>query len=129
MTDLRVTTTRGTDIVLDEATVQGFQTSLRGPLLRPGDEGYDEARKIWNANIDHVNASEHPDLFWGIRGGGGNFGVVTSFEYQLHPVGPMVLAGVIFYPFAKAKEFLRFYSAFSKQVLDELNTIGVDLFT
>ena len=259
MTDLRVTTTRGTDLVLDEATVQGFQTSLRGPLLRPGDAGYDEARQVWNADVDkrpaliarcagvsdvinavnfartnsllvsvrggghnipgncvcngglvidlsrmkgirvdpagrtaraeggvkwgefdhetqafglatpggtdadtgiagltlgggigwlsgryglscdnliaadivtadgqlrHVSASEHPDLFWGIRGGGGNFGVVTSFEYQLHAVGPMVLAGVLFYPFAKAKEYLRFYSDFSRQSPDELNTIG-----
>src|SRR2546426_8954182 len=259
MTDLRVTTIRGTDMVLDEAAVQGFQTSLRGPLLCPGDAGYDEARTVWNANIDkrpaliarcagvsdvinavnfarthtllvsvrggghnvpgncvcngglvidlsrmkgirvdparrtvraeggvkggefdhetqafglappggpdadtgiagltlgggigwlsgrygltcdnliaadivtadgqlrHVNASEHPDLLWGIRGGGGNFGVVTSFEYQLHPVGPMVLAGVMFYPFEKAKEFLRFYSDFSRQSPDELNTIG-----
>ena len=72
----------------------------------------------------HVSASEHQDLFWGIRGGGGNFGVVTSFEYQLHAVGPMVLAGVLFYPFAKAKEYLRFYSDFSRQSPDELNTIG-----
>ena len=259
MTDLRVTTTRGTDMVLDEATVQDFTTSLRGPLLRPGDAGYDEARKVWNANIDkrpaliaccagvsdvvnavnfarvnsllvsvrggghnipgncvcngglvidlhrmkgirvdptrrtvraeggvkwgefdhetqafglaapggtdadtgiagltlgggigwlsgkyglacdnligadivtadgqfrHVNASEHPDLFWAIRGGGGNFGVVTSFEYQLHPVGPLVLAGVVFYPFEQAKAFLRFYSDFSRTIPDELNTIG-----
>jgi FAD/FMN-containing dehydrogenase len=246
-------------MVLDEATVQGFQTSLRGPLLRPGDAGYNEARKVWNANIDkwpaliarcagvsdvihavnfarthnllvsvrggghnipgncvcngglvidltgmkgvrvdpvrrtvraeggvkwgefdhetqafglatpggtdadtgiagltlgggigwlsgryglacdnliaadivtadgqlrHVTASEHQDLFWGLRGGGGNFGVVTSFEYQLHPVGPLVLAGLVFYPFEKAKEFLRFYSDFSRQIPDELNTIG-----
>ncbi len=72
----------------------------------------------------HVSASEHPDLFWGIRGGGGNFGVVTSFEYQLYPVGPMVLAGALFYPFAKAKEYLRFYSDFSRQSPDELSTIG-----
>src|SRR5262245_11013601 len=259
MPDLRVTTTRGTDIVLDDATVQGFQTSLRGSLLRPGDAGYDEARKLWNANIDkrpaliarcagvsdvinavnfartnqlllsvrggghnipgncvcngglvsdlsrmkgirvdparrtaraegdgkwgaldhaphalglappggtdadtgiagltlaggigwlsgkygracdnliaadivtadgqfrHVSASEHPALFWGIRGGGGNFGVVTSFEYQLHPVGPMVLAGIVFYPFAKAKEYLRFYSHFSSHLPHALHTIG-----
>ena len=259
MTDLRVTTTGGTDTVLDEAIVQGFQTSLRGPLLRTGDAGYDEARQVWNANIDkrpaliarcagvsdvinavnfaranhllvsvrggghnipgncvcngglvidltgmkgirvdpvrrtvraeggvkwgefdhetqafglattggtdadtgiagltlgggigwlsgryglacdnliaadivtadgqlrHINASENPDLLWAIRGGGGNFGVVTSFEYLLHPVGPTVLAGIVFYPFAKAKEFLRFYSDFSRKIPDELNTIG-----
>jgi FAD/FMN-containing dehydrogenase len=259
MTDLRITTTRGSDIVLDEATVQGFKTSLRGPLLCPDDAGYDEARKVWNANVDkrpaliagcagvsdvinavnfartnhllvsvrggghnipgncicngglvidlsrmkgirvdptrrtvqaeggvkwgeldhetqafglatpggtdadtgiagltlgggigwlsgqyglacdnliaadivtadgqfrHVNASEHPDLLWSLRGGGGNFGVVTSFEYQLHPVGPIVLAGIVFYPFAKAREFLRFYYDFSRQSPDALNTIG-----
>jgi FAD/FMN-containing dehydrogenase len=259
MTDLRITTTRGTDMALDEATVQGFQTSLRGPLLRSGDAGYEEARKVWNANIDkrpaliarcagvadvintvnfarahdllvsvrggghnvpgncvcngglvidltgmksirvdpigrtaraeggvkwgefdhetqafglatpggtdadtgiagltlgggigwlsgryglacdnllsadivtadgqfrHVSASEHQDLFWALRGGGGNFGVVTAFEYQLHPVGPMVLAGLVFYPFEKAKAFLRFYSDFSRQISDALNTIG-----
>jgi FAD/FMN-containing dehydrogenase len=246
-------------MLLGEATVQGFKTSLRGPLLCPGDAGYEEARTLWNANVDkrpaliaccagvsdvinavnfartndvlvsvrggghnipgncvcngglvidlsrmkgirvdpirrtaraeggvkwgefdhetqafslatpggtdadtgiagltlgggigwlsgkyglacdnliaadivtadgqlrHVNASEHPDLLWGLRGGGGNFGVVTSFEYQLHPVGPMVLAGIAFYPFAQAREFLRFYSDFSRQIPDELNTIG-----
>src|SRR5262249_28592884 len=52
MADLRMITTRGTDTVLDEATMQAFKTSLRGPLLRPGDEGYDETRKVWNGNID-----------------------------------------------------------------------------
>jgi FAD/FMN-containing dehydrogenase len=259
MTDLRVTTTRGIDIILDEATVHGFQTSLRGSLLCPGDTGYDAARTVWNANVDkrpaliaccagvsdvinavnfartnqllvsvrggghnipgncicngglvidltrmkgirvdparrtvraeggvkwgefdhetqafglatpggtdadtgiagltlgggigwlsgryglacdnlisadlvtadgqfrHVDASEHPDLFWALRGGGGNFGVVTAFEYQLHPVGPMVLAGVVFYPFEQAKAFLRFYSDFSRNIPAALNTIG-----
>jgi FAD/FMN-containing dehydrogenase len=259
MTELRVTTLRGTDMVLDEATVQGFAASLRGPLLRPDDAGYDAARTVWNVMIDkrpalivrwagvadvitcihfartnnllvsvrggghnipgtavcngglvidlsgmcsvrvdpgrrtaraeggvkwgefdhetqafglattggtdadtgiagltlgggigwlsgryglacdnlisadivtadgqlrHVNASEHPDLFWAIRGGGGNFGVVTAFEYQLYPVGPMVLAGEVFYPFAQATEFLRFYSDFSRTIPDELNTVG-----
>ena len=47
-----------------------------------------------NGDLLHVNAAEHSDLFWGLRGGGGNFGVVTSFEYQLHEVGPL-LAGVV----------------------------------
>src|SRR5215813_6516574 len=258
MADLRVITTRGTDTVLDDAIVQGFQTSLRGSLLRPGDTDYDEARQVWNANVDkrpaliarcagvsdvintvnfartnallvsvrggghnipgncvcngglvidlsrmkgirvdhtgrtvraeggvewgefdhetqafglatpggtdadtgiagltlgggigwlsgryglacdnliaadvvtadgqlrHVSASEHPDLFWGLRGGGGNFGVVTSFEYQLHPVGP-VLAGIVLYPFTKAKEALTFYRDFATAIPDEVNTIG-----
>src|SRR5215471_14793718 len=259
MADLRVITTRGTDTVLNDAIVEGFKTSLRGSLLRASDAGYDEARKVWNANVDkrpaliarcagvsdvinavnfartnellvsvrggghnipgncvcngglvidlsrmkgirvdparrtaraeggvkwgaldhetqafglattggtdadtgiagltlgggigwlsgryglacdnlisadivtadgqlrHVNASEHPDLFWAIRGGGGNFGVVTAFEYQLYPVGPMVLAGEVCYPFAQATEFLRFYSDFSQQIPDELSTVG-----
>src|SRR5262245_1203123 len=256
MPDLRVTTTRGTDIVLDDATVQGFQTSLRGSLLRPGDAGYDEARQVWNANVDKrpaliarcagvsdvINAvnfartnnllvsvrggghnipgncvcngglvidlsrmkgirvdparrtvraeagvrwgefdretqafglatpggvvtdtgiagltlggghgwlgykyglvsdnltsvdivtadgtcrvasdTEHADLFWGVRGGGGNFGVVTSFEYRLHPVGP-VLGGLVFHPFENAKDVLKFYRDFSGTTHDQLTT-------
>ena len=254
MTDLRITTTKGTDTVLDEATVQGFKSSVRGPLLRPGDAGYDAARKIFNgmidrhpalivrcagvadviaavnfardhdllmavrggghsapgfsmcdgglvvdlsamrsvrvdplrrtaraeggatwADFDHetqafglastggiasstgiagltlggglgylnrkyglacdnlisadvvtadgrlltASATENSDLFWALRGGGGNFGVVTSFEYQLHPVGP-VLAGVVLWPLERANEVLRFYRAFSLAAPDEL---------
>jgi len=70
-----------------------------------------------------ASASEHADLFWGLRGGGGNFGIVTSFEYQLHPVGPL-LAGMLLHPFAKAKEALAFYRDFAKAVPDEVNTMG-----
>lgn len=70
-----------------------------------------------------ASASEHTDLFWGLRGGGGNFGIVTSFEYQLHPVGP-VLAGMLLYPFAQAKEALAYYRDFAKAVPDEVNTMG-----
>src|SRR5262245_1959130 len=52
MTEPQITTTSGTSMVLDEAAVQGFKTSLRGPLLRPGDAGYDDARQVWNGMID-----------------------------------------------------------------------------
>jgi FAD/FMN-containing dehydrogenase len=70
-----------------------------------------------------ASADEHPDLFWGIRGGGGNFGVVTSFEYRLHPVGPIVLAGPVFHPLEDAPEVLRFYREFAADAPDELTTI------
>jgi FAD/FMN-containing dehydrogenase len=72
-----------------------------------------------------VSASEHEnrDLFWGIRGGGGNFGIVTLFEYRLHPVGPKVLAGPIFHPLADAPDVLRFYREFIADAPDELTTI------
>src|SRR5919109_3664941 len=66
---------------------------------------------------------ENPELFWGIRGGGGNFGVVTSFEYRLHAVGPLVLAGPIFHPLEDAREVLRFYREFIAAAPDELTTI------
>jgi FAD/FMN-containing dehydrogenase len=258
MADLRVITLTGEETVLKDAAVEAFKASLRGPLLRPSDVGYDEARKVWNgmidrrpalivrcagvadvitcsnfarthsllvsvkggahnipgnavchggltidlsqlrsvvvdpgrrvaraepgatwADFDHetqafglattggtasdtgiagltlgggigwlagkyglscdnllavdmvtadgqrrtASATANPDLFWAVRGGGGNFGVVTSFRYQLHPVG-LVLAGLVFYPYEKAKAFLTFYRDFSRDIPDELNTIG-----
>src|SRR5713226_3100385 len=67
-----------------------------------------------------ATAKENQDLFWGLRGGSGNFGVVTSFDYQLHAVGPTILGGMVVYPVAKAKEVLRFYREFSKAAPDEL---------
>lgn len=70
-----------------------------------------------------ASGDENPDLFWGIRGGGGNFGVATSFEYRLHPVGPTVLAGPIFHPFEDARTVLRFYREFIATAPDELTTI------
>ena len=69
-----------------------------------------------------ASASQNQDLFWGLRGGSGNFGVVTSFEYQLHAVGPTVLAGMVIYPLAKIKDVLRFYRDFSKAAPDDLTT-------
>ena len=68
-----------------------------------------------------ASAAENEDLFWGIRGGGGNFGVITSFEYQLHPVGP-VLAGGLVYPLDMAPRVLRFYDEFVNAAPDELST-------
>ena len=66
-----------------------------------------------------ASAEEHQDLFWGLRGGGGNFGVVTSFQYRLHRVGP-VLGGEIVYPLNKATQVLRFYRDWSTEAPDEL---------
>jgi FAD/FMN-containing dehydrogenase len=66
---------------------------------------------------------ENAELFWGVRGGGGNFGIVTSFEYRLHPVGPIVLAGPIYHPLDDAREVLRFYREFIAAAPDELTTI------
>jgi FAD/FMN-containing dehydrogenase len=70
-----------------------------------------------------ASASEHPDLFWGLRGGGGNFGVVTSFEYRLHPVDA-VLAGMVLHPIAKAKDVLRFYREYARSAPDELTAFA-----
>jgi FAD/FMN-containing dehydrogenase len=68
-----------------------------------------------------ADASQNQDLFWGVRGGGGNFGIVTSLEYRLYQVGP-VLGGAVFYPIAKAREVLRFYREFADRSPDELVT-------
>ena len=80
---------------------------------------------VVTAEGEIVTASEeeNPDLFWAIRGGGGNFGIVTSFEYRLHPVGPIVLAGPVFHPLEDAPEVLRFYREFIAAAPDELTTI------
>jgi FAD/FMN-containing dehydrogenase len=256
MVDLQVTGTNGMGSSLGESTLEEFQKSLRGQIIGPGDDDYDSARQIWNANIDKhpaliarcvgvadvldcinfardnnllvsvrggghsfpgtcvadgglvidlsqmksvrvdpvrrtaraeggtkwgqfdretqafglastggtnydtgiggltlgggmgwlggkhglaldnlisvdivtadgqlriASATENPDLFWAVRGGGGNFGVVTSFEYQLHPVGPL-LVGLVIFPLDQAREVLRFYHEFASSIPDEVNT-------
>jgi FAD/FMN-containing dehydrogenase len=258
MTDLRITTTGGTDAIVEEAAVERLNANLRGALLRPGNAAYDDARKVWNGMIDRrpaliarcagvadviaavkfarihealvsvrggghntpgiavcegglmidlagmrsvrvdparqtaraeggttwsdfdcetqvfglattggaishtgiggltlggglgwlagkhglacdnllsvdlvtadgmmltASAADNAELFWGLRGGGGNFGIVTSFEYRLHPVGPL-LAGPVFYPFSKAKEALALYRDFATSIPDEVNTVA-----
>ncbi|MBV8738225.1 MAG: FAD-dependent oxidoreductase, partial [Alphaproteobacteria bacterium] len=256
MRALRVTTSGGGEAIFDDAAVQEFAASLRGPLLCQGNDGYDEARRLFNDMIDHrpaliarcagaadavaavrfarehdlrismkggghgvagkavchgglmidfsrmksirvdpaarivraepgvlgaeldretqafglatpvgtvsttgiagltlgggqswlaskhgfaidnllsvdiitadgtlrsASATQHEDLFWAVRGAGHNFGVVTSFEYCLHPVGP-VLGGLIIHPLSQAVEVLRFYRDFTAFQPDELQT-------
>jgi FAD/FMN-containing dehydrogenase len=70
-----------------------------------------------------VSEDEHPDLFWALRGGGGNFGVVTSFVFRLHSVGPAVLAGPILWDAADVGDVLRFYRDFVRDAPDELGTV------
>ena len=73
--------------------------------------------------IVRASADEHPDLFWALRGGGGNFGVVTSFEYRLHPVGPTVVAGPVFWAADDTADVLRFYREFAAEAPDEFGSI------
>ena len=257
MLDLRVTTTTGEETDLKEAAVAEFTSSLRGELLHSGDDGYDEARAIWNGLIDRrpaliarctgtadvisavdfarrhhlllavrggghnvagtalcegglvidlspmksirvdamrrtaraeggvtwgefdretqtfglattggivsttgiggltlggglgwlsrkhglacdnlvaadvvtadgrvltASANENQDLFWGLRGGGGNFGIVTSLEYRLHAVGPTVVGGMVVHPIERANKVLAFYREFTSTEPDELTT-------
>jgi FAD/FMN-containing dehydrogenase len=72
-----------------------------------------------------TSAEEEPDLFWAIRGGGGNFGVVTLFQFALHPVGPEVTAGLVVFPAAQAREVMRRYRDFVDTLPDELSVWAV----
>jgi FAD/FMN-containing dehydrogenase len=262
MSALQATTITGERTVLEEAEVKEFQTRLRGKLLGPGDDGYDDARKVWNGMIDRrpaliarctgaadviaavtfareqellvsirggghnvagnavcdgglmidlapmkgirvdpvartartepgmlwgefdrethafglattggfisttgiagltlgggqgwlagkygftidnllsvdvvtadgrlltASATQHEDLFWAMCGAGHNFGVVTSFEYRLHPVST-VLGGMVVHPADRVRDVLRFYREFTTELPDELTT-GVDILT
>ena len=71
-----------------------------------------------------ASATEHPDLFWAVRGGGGNFGIVTSFEFQLHPVST-VIGGLVLHPAERAGEVLRFYREFVASAPNELTTLAI----
>ena len=73
-----------------------------------------------DGKVLRATATEHPDLFWAVRGGSGNFGVVTRFEFRLHPVGPDLLCGLIVYSFAQAKSVLQQYRDFVANAPDEL---------
>lgn len=73
-----------------------------------------------DGKLRHASAGEHPDLFWGVRGGGGNFGVVTQFEFDLHPMQRTIVGGDLVFPLARLRDLLRFYADFAPQAPDEL---------
>ncbi|WP_246776510.1 FAD-binding oxidoreductase [Bradyrhizobium sp. CCBAU 53351] len=68
-----------------------------------------------------ASATEHPDLFWGLRGGGGNFGIVTAFEYRLHSIGTSLLVASALHRYDQAREAMRFYDEFARRAPDEAN--------
>jgi FAD/FMN-containing dehydrogenase len=79
-----------------------------------------------DGQLRRASADENPDLFWGVRGGGGNFGIVTSFEFQLHPMQRQVIAGRIMFPIAKAREALAMMADYALDAPDDL-TLGFDM--
>jgi FAD/FMN-containing dehydrogenase len=72
-----------------------------------------------------ASEDEHPELFWALKGGGGNFGVVTSFEFRLHPIGPEVFLALVMYPVAEAPRVLVFFREFMAQAPDEIMAIAL----
>jgi FAD/FMN-containing dehydrogenase len=78
-----------------------------------------------DGELVRASEKEHSDLFWALRGGGGNFGVVTSFEFKLHALGPEVLSGLIVHPFENAAELLRGFRRLANEAPDELTTWAV----
>jgi FAD/FMN-containing dehydrogenase len=74
-------------------------------------------------NFVRASRDENPDLFWAVRGGGGNFGVVTSFEYEAHPLGPQVTAGMVVHPFARAREVIDLYREICETAPDALTCL------
>src|SRR4051812_28645363 len=75
---------------------------------------------VADGSVVRASADENPDLFWGLRGGGGNFGVVTEFEFQLHPVGPILTGGMLLYPRSQARELIGIYRDFIAAAPDQV---------
>jgi FAD/FMN-containing dehydrogenase len=76
-----------------------------------------------SGRLVHASEDENEELFWGLRGGGGNFGIVTQFEFQLHPLGPMVYAGPIFYPADDSAALLRLFREWAPDAQDDITTL------
>lgn len=81
-----------------------------------------------DGRLVRASADENPDLFWALRGGGGNFGVVTAFEYRLHAIGPAIVGGMIIHPYSAARDVLKFYGALLKTAPDPL-TVAAAIMT
>jgi len=126
---------------LDEATLEHGLVTTAGVVSHTGvggftlGGGYGNLNRKYGLAIDNlesaqivtadgqirrVSADENPDLFWAIRGGGGNFGVVTEFEYRLHPFDRNILAGDIVWPLDQAHDVLAFYAEWSAKLSDEM---------
>ncbi len=73
-----------------------------------------------DGNLVRASGEENPELYWGVRGGGGNFGIVTSFRYALHPMQRQVIGGEVVFPLDRARDLIRFYADFSVQAPDDL---------
>src|SRR5438445_92196 len=128
---------RGSRLAAEERrplNAQALRTTLRGPVVTPEGSDYHETRK-YGLTIDNLlsvdmvladgsfvtaSADANKDLFWAVRGGGGNFGVVTSFTFTLHPAG-IVIAGPTFWPIAQAEEVLKWYREVIPDAPEELN--------
>jgi FAD/FMN-containing dehydrogenase len=99
-----------------------------GWLMRKAGLSIDNLRSTAVVTVDGrtvvANHEENPDLFWGLRGGGGNFGIVTSFEFDLHPVGPTVLAGMVVHTMDAAAEVLGFFRDFAAEAPDEVGILA-----
>ncbi|EWG97952.1 FAD-binding oxidoreductase [Halomonas sp. BC04] len=78
-----------------------------------------------DGELVHATADENADLFWGLRGGGGNFGVVTGFDYRLYPVGPEVVGGVVAWPASEAPAVLELYRSLAEQAPPELTLVAL----
>jgi FAD/FMN-containing dehydrogenase len=78
-----------------------------------------------DGDVLHASATSNPDLFWGVRGGGGNFGIVTGFKYRVHPVGPIVLSGLLLWPLDEGRAVGRFYRHWADSAPDDLTTMLV----
>jgi hypothetical protein len=121
------------------AAILGF-VSLTGVagLTLGGGFGYLTRRWGWTADnvtgmdmvtadgrLVHASSEENQDLFWGLRGGGGNFGVVTNIDYKLYPVGPEIIGGLVIWPAEEADKVLEFYRTYAEQAPAELTLVAI----